>query len=104
MNVKIRCADFELTEAIRAHAERRLAFAVSRWSDQLSDIQVRLEDINGPRGGDDKICRIQMRLKGHGEHVVEAHDSDLYQAIGIASERAGRKLERALSRHALGGN
>jgi len=98
MNLVIRGVDLEPTDAIRNHIERRLSFALSRFSGRLRDVEVRLRDENGPRGGVDKVCRVKATLHGLSTLVVEAVGSDLYAAIDSAADRAGRALGRALRR------
>ena len=98
MNVEIRGIDLEPTGAIRDHISRRLAFALSRFSGRLKDVEVRLRDENGPKGGLDKVCRIKATLHGLPTLVVEAVGSDLYATIDTAADRAGRALGRSLRR------
>jgi len=59
---------------------------------------VRLSDVNGPRGGVDKCCRIQIILKGLPDVVIEDVEADLYVAIDRATERAGRTVVRKVDR------
>lgn len=98
MHVDIRSRGFDLTPALRAHTERRLAFALSRFAPQLTNLVVRMDDLNGPKGGIDKRCRMEARLLGHPALVVEATGSDLYVAIDAAADRLGRSVSRALER------
>lgn len=89
---------FALTPALRTHAERRLAYALGRCDTQPSRLHVRLSDVNGPRGGDDKCCHLHLTVPGIDAVVVEDRDADLYVAIDRAAERAGRTLARRLER------
>jgi ribosome-associated translation inhibitor RaiA len=59
---------------------------------------VQLSDINGPRGGIDKRCQIEVQLKGTPNVVIEDVEADLYAAIDRAAERVGRTVARRLSR------
>ena len=59
---------------------------------------MRLSDINGPRGGRDKRCRIQVPFAGKPNVVIEDTESDLYVAIDRAAERAERAVVRRLER------
>jgi ribosome-associated translation inhibitor RaiA len=59
---------------------------------------MRLSDINGPRGGVDKCCRLQVVLDGLPDVVVEDIETDLYVAIDRAASRAGRTSRRRLTR------
>jgi ribosome-associated translation inhibitor RaiA len=59
---------------------------------------VRLSDVNGPRGGEDKRCHIEVRLRGMPDVVIVDTEADLYVAIDRATERAGRALVRRLER------
>lgn len=98
MHIDIRAQGFELSPALREHAERRLGFALSWATYDVRKVAVRLYDINGPRGGEDKCCRIQIPLPGGSDIVIEDTESDLYAAINRAVDRAERSLARRLER------
>lgn len=98
MQIDIQARDFSLTEALRHHAERRLLSALSCCSDHIQGIMMRLSDINGPRGGADKCCHIQVKLAGIPNVVVEDTETDLYFAIDRATDRTGRTVIRKIQR------
>ena len=97
MRVDIKTSGIDLTDDLREHAERRLEFALDRAHHDISNVTVRLSDINGPRGGFDKRCQIQIPLPHHRGVVIEETDSDLYVAIDRAASRPGKTLGRQLS-------
>jgi ribosomal subunit interface protein len=103
MRMNIQARGFDLTEGLREHTERRLQFALSWASQDVRTITVRLFDINGPRGGDDKRCRIQVAFRGTQDVVIEDTEADLYVAIHRAADRAeravGHRLERLREHH-----
>ena len=98
MRIDINARDFPLTDALRGHVERRLRFALSCCGDHIQRVVIRLSDINGPRGGADKRCHLQMVLAGLPDLVVEDTEADLYVAIDRAADRAGRTLVRRIER------
>ena len=98
MRINIQARGFELTEGLREHAERRLQFALSWASDEVRAVRVCLFDVNGPRGGNDKRCRIQIPMAGAPNVVVEDAESDLYLAIDRAADRTERTMARRLGR------
>ena len=102
MQVDIQCRGFELTGSLREHVRKRLACNLPAGETAIQRVTVRLSDINGPRGGEDKRCHIALRLKGLPRLVIEDTDpvltADLYVAIDRAAERAGRTLARRLAR------
>jgi ribosomal subunit interface protein len=98
MRIDLRGRPFDVTGALRTHVERRLLFALGRFGTRLAAVQARLDDLNGPRGGIDKRCRLRVRLPG-GLHVaIEEVDLDMYVAVDRACERLGRGVARALGR------
>ncbi len=97
-DVDVRVRGFELTDAMRAHVERRCAFALARFGGDLTLLQVRVEDVNGPRGGADKRVALLARSRRTGELRVHVVDVDFYVAIDRIVERAGRALDRAHAR------
>ena len=97
MRIDIQSRGFALTHALREYAERRLRFALVHAGDRTLRVTVRLVDVNGPRGGIDKRCRIQATLNGLGELVIEDTQTNLYLAIDRAADRAGRNVMRRLA-------
>lgn len=98
MQIDIQARNFSLTQALRNHIERRLAFALNTRDEHIQRILVRLSDINGPRGGEDKCCHIQVVLPHLADVVIEDIEIDMYAAIDRAIDRAGRTVGRKLSR------
>ena len=63
MRIDVNGSGFPITTALMGHTERRLRFALSRSSDRRVRVAAMTGDSNGPRGGEDKFCRIQVHLK-----------------------------------------
>lgn len=98
MQIEIQARNFPLTQAMRGHVERRLGYALSTRYEHIERILVRLSDINGPRGGNDKCCHIQVILPQLADVVVEDTESNLYAAIDRAADRVSRTVARRLTR------
>ena len=97
MEIEIQARNFSLTRALRTHIERRLGFALGTCYRHVRRILVRLSDTNGPRGGSDKRCQLEVMLPGQAVVVVDT-EADLYLAINRAASRAGRTVMRQLRR------
>ncbi len=97
MKLEIHSKGFGLTEAIRSHTERRLAFAMDRFARRIRTILVWVGDLNGPKGGVDKCCRVAVELI-QGRVVLEERAPDLHLAIDRAADRAAEKVAREVKR------
>lgn len=98
MRLDIRIQRVDLPKAVEQYIERRLRFCFGRFESRIRGITVRIFDINGPRGGRDKRCRITVRLVPSDAIVVHEVNPNLFGAIDRASERAGQALTQNLSR------
>jgi ribosomal subunit interface protein len=98
MQLDIQTNGFSLTDGIRDYTKRRLQFALHRNDRCIVSVRVRLADINGPRGGIDKRCQIDLSLAGQNDIVIEDTETNLYVAIDRASDRCARTLSRRLER------
>lgn len=98
MQIDIQSRGFSLTDALLSYAQRRLLFAMSYCSGHVNRVAIRLSDVNGPRGGADKRCHIQVVLAGIPDVVVEDTEVDLYTAIDRAIDRARRTVVRKVDR------
>ena len=98
MNVDIQSLGFPITAALADYARRRLRFGLTRHSDRIQRIVVRLGDENGPRGGVDKFCCIQVYLVDAPVAVIKDIGPELYGAIDRAADRVGRVVVKHLNR------
>ncbi|MDH4233875.1 MAG: HPF/RaiA family ribosome-associated protein [Gallionella sp.] len=98
MQMDIQSQGFTLTNGLRDYLKKRLAYALNHGDGHITRVTVRLSDINGPRGGVDMCCFIEVRLKQQPAVVIEDTEADLYVAIDRAAERTGRTLTRRLAR------
>lgn len=98
MNMSICGLRLRLTEAIIRYAERTVNAALAHAEEQVDVVNVRMGDINGPRGGVDKYCRITVFLHDLPSVTVEAAHEDLYAAIDSAVARAKTVVGRCIGR------
>jgi ribosome hibernation promoting factor len=97
MSLEIRNQNIEMSDGLRSYIERRLGFALRKFTKVLGRVTVRLSDLNGPRGGLDKRCQISANFRPFQAVSLQATDADLYAAI----DRAAGRLERSLA-HCVG--
>ena len=98
MRIDVQGLGFPLTPALLNYTERRLRFALTRTSDRIMRVVVRLGDANGPRGGEDKFCRMQIYLQRAAPVRIEGAGVDLYAVIDRVAERAGRSVAKRIDR------
>ena len=98
MQIRIQTQGFDLTPAIAAWTHERVAGALERFAHEVSSVDVYLKDINGPRGGDDKLALVRVQSRAAAPVFVESTHSDLYAAIDRSSQRVKRSFRRMLKR------
>ncbi len=98
MQIFIQARGFDLSAGLREHVERRIHFALDWAHQHVHKVSIRLSDLNGPRGGKDKCCSIQVGVLGTADVLIEDIEPDLYIAIDRATDRAGRTLARQVAR------
>jgi len=98
MQIIVNPADgFELSEALSRHIHNEVNNRLGRrFESWLTRVEVFMRDINGPKGGIDKHCRLEARPRGTDPVHVENQDVDAYACIKAAAE----KLEKALDHKA----
>lgn len=98
MKLDLRARGVRVTDKLKDHVERRVHFALGRFGDKVRKVRVTLEDVNGPRGGVDTLCRIQAHLAPRGTLVIEETRLHAFSAVALAADRVGRTMRRRLER------
>jgi ribosomal subunit interface protein len=98
MQIDIQTRGFSLTKRLEQHIRHKLSTTLAAQSDHITHAQVRLSDINGPRGGVDKCCQLNIKLAGSPSVVVRDVSTNMYAAIDCAAHRISSSLSRRLSR------
>ena len=94
----IRVFGVVLSEDQRAFIRQRLSRKLEKFSGSIERVSVRVKDVNGPRGGIDKVCRIKVVLSNLPSMVFEAQDATLDVAVGSALAGTERAVRRTLNR------
>ena len=98
-HLDVRAHGFSLTDALKVYASDHLAAKLAKHARQIQSVVVRLVDINGTKGGEDKTCEVEVYVRAREPVVVSATHHDLRAAIDEAADRVqnalGRELERA---------
>lgn len=95
MDVSVRGRHLDVSEPLKAYAERRLLFSIGEFASRIDGIEVRVADVNGPRGGVDKACDIVI-VPPFGRLFARAIDADAYAAVDRAASRIRSVLVRRL--------
>ena len=98
MIVNIQGLGFSITPALAEYVRRRLASALARHAHQLQRVVVRLGDENGPRGGVDKYCRMEVHVRDAPAAVARDVGADLYATVDRAADRLGRVVVKRIDR------
>ncbi|MBN2024345.1 MAG: HPF/RaiA family ribosome-associated protein [Pirellulales bacterium] len=98
MRVHVRCKNVKMTQEIRGQLRTRLSFALGRFAHRIKEVTARLADVNGAKGGEDKQCRLVVRLHPNSKVTIEETAGDVLAAIARAAGRAKNAVGRALRR------
>jgi putative sigma-54 modulation protein len=99
MRIDLHCENVEVAPGLRDYVARRMRFAIGRFQDHIQWARVKVADVNGPRGGADKRCVVQLRLRNLPDVVFAITQFEVRAAVDQAAERVSRVLAQRLRRH-----
>lgn len=98
MRLDVKLRDPALSREQTDMVKRYARFALVRFGHRINRTELVLEDVNGPKKGRDKRCKVQVLLSGLPPVVVEVTDVDSMAAVSRGVERAARHVRDKLSR------
>ena len=94
MHLDLHSRTLPITGALVDLAHRRLSHALGRFAHHIGSITVRLDDVNGPRGGRDVECLAVVALTPSGNLVVKGAYQTPAQAVSDILDRVRESLSR----------
>lgn len=98
MKTIIRFLGLPASQALREHCERHVLRHLGRFRHELDSVEIRIRDVNGPRGGEDMECKVSARGRRVGFASLAELSSDAYGSVGLALSRLSRSIARTLDR------
>ncbi len=98
MNVTLEARHVALPRHAGPSIVTRVRTVLSRFAGKVARLDVTLKDINGPRGGRDKVCVLRAELADGGQVVVVDRDTRLRVALNGCLRRSRQLLSRELRR------
>ncbi len=99
MKVLMRGVHLSLTDGLKAYVREHLVDHIERLcDDEAAELDVSLLDINGPKGGVDKECRVTVRMPGLAAIHITERSETLHQAIDATRDRLEKTLKRTLEK------
>lgn len=80
------------------YIDRRLSFAFSHIQHAIESTLITIHDVNGPKGGSDKLCKVVVKPKRLPSVVIVDQQASLKLAIDRSISRASQNLSRRLKR------
>jgi ribosomal subunit interface protein len=96
MEVLITGNGVKINSVLKAYIQRRINFALSRFSNKVGRIRVVVSKKRGPEGGIEKLCRIHVQLLGNTTLAVSHSDNDFHSAITHAADQIHRVVDRRI--------
>lgn len=97
----LRTSGVSLSKESRALIRRRLRRRLGKFAPSIERVSVRVTDVNGPRGGADRRCRVKVVLSGLPSVVVEGQAGSVEVAVQEALSGAERAVRRTLQRRRM---
>jgi hypothetical protein len=94
-------SEIELSPAFEDRIREELGSHIGYAATQIERGTVRFEDVNGPKGGVDTICRIKLVISGRPSLIVEYLGADPRSSFTRALHKLALALERMREKHGL---
>ena len=87
------------SESLNRHVEDVVHGALERFSERITRVEVHLNDVNGPKAGEnDHRCMIEARLGGLRPIAVTHEAATLDESLDGAARKLQRMLDSALGK------
>lgn len=98
MTIQVNIYNKRKNARVDTYVRDRIELVVGRFEDRIGHVEVHVIDENGLKGGEDKICTIDIKLTPRGQLHVQAKHDNIYSAIVKAVHRAECVVAKAVDK------
>lgn len=98
MELTITDLNVEMTNENKKQIKQKTHKVFERFYENIQKVTLTLNDVNGPKGGDDKVCKVVIHTRGMPDIVVTDNKSVAMSAVNTALSRARSTLIKKLKR------
>ena len=95
MQIDIMTRGLSATQRLTRFAKQQVKRTLGRVSDPIQSVTVRISDINGPKGGDDKECVLRIHAPRQRPLIIRTLGQEPHAALMTCLQRAKRVLTEA---------
>jgi uncharacterized membrane protein YdjX (TVP38/TMEM64 family) len=99
--LKIRVSGVHLPAGFEPRARALLGRRLGRFATHIERATVRFEDVNGPRGGVDTVCRIKLAVSHRPSVLVERRAVDADAALKRSATAVAQAMDRSIGRSGM---
>lgn len=101
LDIRFRLVPDANPAALKARVRARLLRAIGHWAGTIRYVDVRFEDVNGPRGGNDNRCSITVGMNRAPSIVVKVKSTTQRRAFALVAPKLERAVRRDLGRRGI---
>ena len=75
-----------------------LQFSLSRYEGTVSQVRVYFFNVKGPNRGEDKRCRVSVKMRTAGQVLVSSEGSNFVEALNNCLGRLVREIRRKIDK------
>ena len=83
-----------VSDALEQHLRNELERLDRRFGERITRIEAHFADVNGPKGGVNKQCKLEARPRGLDPLAAEHMSDDIYDAVAGAAQRLEKVLDK----------
>ncbi len=98
MLIKMHSRGITLPEELKEYTSSKIRLTLGRYFDKIQRADIYLTDVNGPKGGEDMMCKVKVAISGQPPVVVQETNQTLRESINACAHRVKRTLGRRFKR------
>lgn len=98
MRIDIQTNEMKLGQNFKRTLKSKIKRLLEHNIRHIHQVSISLRDVNGPKGGDDKLCKVNI-FAGKGKHIlVSVRGASALKAATLAIRKANNALHRQLGK------